>query len=116
MATRDAIRSAIFSDKKVAVEKIMFFGQEIELRQPILRQILAVQATEDRESVIVDTLIKYAFVPGTEEKVFEDGDAEQLLALPFGKDMLRVSTALTKLTDVDFLDTAKPSLTAPAST
>ena len=106
--TRDEIRSAIFAEKKLATKQVKFFGMDIEIRQPVLATVLAVQNNEDRQSAVIDTLVKYAYVPGTNDKVFEEADTDSLLKLPFGKDFLRVSTALTEITDVDFLDTAKP--------
>jgi hypothetical protein len=81
-----------------------FFGHPIELIQPLLGDIIAAQSNEDRESAVIDTLVKYAVIPGTTEKVFEEGDAEALKQQPFGKEFIAVSKALAKLTDVDFLD------------
>jgi hypothetical protein len=104
MSVRDTIRSKIFASKDFAKEEVDFFGEKLELRQPNLGQVLAVQSDDDRQSAVIDTLIKYAYVPGTEEKVFESGDSAALLELPFGADFVRISTALEKLTSVNFLD------------
>ena len=85
-------------------KEIDFFGGKIELRQPRLADVLDAQNSDDRESAVIDTLIRYAFVPGTDEKVFDEGDAETLKQKPFGADFLRVSKALEELTEVNFLD------------
>lgn len=104
--TRDEMRASIFKDKVVAKETIEFFGTQIEMRQPRLSDIMAIKKVAEEEggnqSAIVDTLVRYAYVPGTEEKLFEEGDAAQFLAMPFGPDLIRVSDALERLTQVNF--------------
>lgn len=110
MSIRDNIRAKIFASKDFAEEVVDFFGEKIILRQPSLSQVLEVQNSEDRKSAVIDTLIKYAYVPdesgkkASAEKVFEEADNDSLLTLPFGADFLRVSNALEKLTNVNFLD------------
>ena len=51
---------------------------------------------------VVDTLVKHAYVPGTDELVFDSADAEAFKQMPFGADFLRVSKALEELSDVNF--------------
>lgn len=114
--TRDQIRAKVFADKKLKTEEIEFFGAKIEIRQMKLADILNAQATEDRESAIIDTLIKYAFIPGTDEKVFEEGDAASLKNMPFGADFGRVAKAMETVSEVNFLDTKQPSTVGQTST
>ncbi len=116
MSTRDTIRGKIFASKEFSKRTVEFFGEKIELRQPSLGLILQVQDEEDRKSAVIDTLIKYAYVPETDEKVFEDGDEASLLALPFGPDFIRVSNALEELTQVNFLDKGTSSGPGQTST
>lgn len=104
MSTRDELRAAIFSTKQANVIPVVFFGANIELRQPSLGDILKAQKNEDREAAVIETLIDYAYVPETDEKVFEKADASAMKALPFGADFLRVTKALETLTEVNFLD------------
>ena len=113
--TRNDLRARIFAGKKLKTKVIEFFGSEIELRQSNFGGILDAQAREDRQSAILEALIAQAFVPGTEEKVFEEADVETLKELPFGADFLRVSSALEELTEVNFLDkkgTSEPDQTS----
>lgn len=116
MTTRDELRAKIFSDKKLNIIPVEFFGGTIELRQPALGDILKAQTNEDREAAVIETLIDYAFVPGTEEKVFEKADAASMKALPFGADFLRVTKALEELTEVNFLDKPNSSKDETIST
>lgn len=103
--TRDAIRAAIFSGDnprtKPKSEFVDLFGEQVEIRQPNLDTILSLQSREDKKQAMVDMLVAYTYVPETNDKVFESGDAEGLLALPFGEDYSRVQAAITKLTNVN---------------
>lgn len=101
---RDKIRAEVFKSKEVKRLVVEFFGQKIELRQPMLGDILGAQDNEDRQSAVIETLIKYAYAPGTDVRLFEDTDADQFKVMPFGADFIRVSKALEELTEVNFLD------------
>jgi hypothetical protein len=102
--SRAELRATILKTRKPNSKVITFFEGQIELRQPILGDIIAAQESEDRESAIIDILVKYAYVPGTDEKVFEDSDADVLKTQPFGKDFLALSKAFEELSEVNFLD------------
>jgi len=104
--TRDQIRQAILQPRTPKKRIIEFLGADIELRQPTLEDISKLRTDQDDEGVarvaVIDTLVKYSYVPGTDEKVFEEGDADILLKQPFGPDFARVIETLTELTDVNF--------------
>lgn len=103
--SRDEIRAAIFATKEVKREVIDFFGTKLELRQPRLSDVINIQniAKEDGiQSAVVDALIRYAYIPGTDTKVFEEGDAASFLEMPFGQDLVNVSDALERLSKVNF--------------
>lgn len=101
---RAKLRGDIFKTKPLKSKKVDFFGTEIELRQPSLGAIINAQDNENRQSAVIEALIQYAFVPDTDIKLFEDGDAESFKSMPFGADFLRISNALGELTEVNFLD------------
>lgn len=96
--TRDEIRAAIFN-QKAAVEPVVFFGQKLELRQPELGTILDMRQ-EGLEMNGMKMLTDFAFVPGTNEKVFEEADTESLRQLPFGPDVQRLMSAVAVLLGV----------------
>lgn len=83
--TRDAIRSRIFSSKPKS-KIINFYGAQVEIRQPKLDVILNVDR-EDRRAQAFTMLTDFTYVPGTNEKVFEEADIDALRELPFGDDM-----------------------------
>lgn len=116
--TRDELRAKIFAaaNTQPKIVPLTFFGADLELRQPKMRDILKAQANEDRESAVIQMLTDYAYIPGTEERAFEEGDAENLKNLPFGKDFQVLSKALEDLTEVNFLDKKPSSTVVPTTT
>lgn len=106
--TRDSIRSAILSsESKRRKSKVLpFFGQDIEIRQPSVGDMM--KFSEGNKSFI-QVLIDFAFVPGTNEKVFEATDKAALEELPFNEDVQAVLDAVTELTSASVKDAEKNS-------
>jgi hypothetical protein len=107
--TRDQLRAATFdaTNKRPKSKIIKFFGQDIELRQGTLAQLF--EEKPDKQSAVVDFLCHNSFVPGTDEHLYEEGDAAQFLSMPFGEDFVRVTEALQELTGVNFTQPSNPS-------
>lgn len=99
---RDQIRSAILGTKHLKTETIEFFGQQIELRQPTVGDIAAGQKSQSDIHAAIDILIRYAYIPGTTDHVFEEADADALAELPFGDDVIRLTEAVNRLMSVNF--------------
>lgn len=104
---RDELRGKIFVEGKPRSKMITFFGAEIELRQPSVNELEKAQAERGTESSMADILIQYAYVPGTDEKVFEIHDLASLKELPFGPDFATLTEAITELTQIDVKAAAK---------
>ena len=100
--TRDQIRAAMFGKKHKGNTKLVsLFGVEIELRQPTLATILDSRDEGDEKKRITEVFIKYSYVPGTDELIFEDTDSEIILNWPFGEDLIEVQKTIAELTGVD---------------
>lgn len=102
--TRDAIRSSIFSakNKKLKTKTITMFDELVEVRQPTLKQITAISGSADEKvPAIIRILCEYVFVPGTDTKVFDKSDAEQLASMPSGQWLSDFTEAINELTGVD---------------
>ena len=100
--TRDEIRAKLLGKTPEAESKmITLFGMDIELKQPTLEAILKSRDIGDNVSRAVDMIIEYAYVPGTDEHVFEPPDKEMILRWPFGKDLQVLNEAIADLTGVD---------------
>ena len=98
--TRDAMRAKIFSAKPKTETVEDFYGATLELRQPSLAVALEARNQEENEHVFT-MLLDYAFVPGTDEKVFESTDVEMIRALPFGPSMTDLLAKVNKLLGID---------------
>lgn len=100
--TRDQIRAALIGKRhKGNTEVVELFGIEVELHQPTLNAILEAREEEDVKKRTTDVFINYAFVPGTNELVFEDTDRQTILDWPFTDDLIKVQEVMAKLTGVD---------------
>jgi hypothetical protein len=98
--TREMARAKIFSARPKFEVLEDFFGVDLELRQPSLEVALQARNTEETEYVY-SMLLDYAFLPGTNEKVFEEEDIDNLRQLPFGEEMTRLMTAVNKLLGIN---------------
>ncbi len=98
---RDEIRSALLSTHQPRSEKVTLFGQEIELRQPTLQDVMKAQDTSDPAERAADMIIQYAYVPGTDERIFDEGDRQTILRWPFGPEFTELQQAITRLTNVN---------------
>lgn len=99
-ANRDELRKALLAAKAQKSEVIELFGQQVEIKQPTIREVLDLNV-EDNKEAIVRVLINHCYVPGTNEKVFEEGDREDILSWPVGDWLKRVTEAVERLTNVD---------------
>ncbi len=108
--TRAEIRSALIGSTPLAKSVLIHvWGIDMELRQPTLKAIMDTRDIESSSERAVEMIIKYAYVPGTDELIFEDSDAELILRWPFGEDMLKVQETITELTGLD-IESAKEDL------
>lgn len=98
---RDSMRSQILGATKAKSILCTFFGVEVEIRQPSLGEILLAEEETTKSAQAVAMVVKYCYVPGTDDKVFEAADYEALLLLPFGDDFVRVQKAIAQLTNVN---------------
>ncbi len=102
--TRDDLRNALLgSAPKPESQVIMLFGVEVELRQPNLASIMKARAEGDDTTRAIDMIIEYAYVPGTDEHVFETADRDTIKTWPFGKDLANLNAVIAELTGVDIV-------------
>lgn len=106
---RDEIRTAILDAKPRAII-VEAFGIEIEVREPLMRQIMELNAKNVNEdgtpkanntNAMAESLAAYLYVPGTDEKVFDENDVDVLQSAPFGEDIRKIQEAINKLIGVD---------------
>ena len=54
--TRDELRAKLLSSKKFKSEIIQIFGEDVEVRQPNMGQILDAQQLEDRKEAFIKSI------------------------------------------------------------
>lgn len=113
---RDDIRAAIFRTKEIKQKEVDFFGVKIELRQPSLASALTKHDGDEPKLAIIGNLIDCAYVPGTNQKVFDAADYDALVELPFGEDYIRITQAIGEITGTNLLATAGSSAKGQTST
>lgn len=96
---RDELRSAIFSSKSKERKRVpaKIGGMDIELVEPTVSDLLEKSNTEDNASALIQSIIKLAHVPGTNERVFEEGDAAALKTLPYNEELQHLVNQITVL-------------------
>lgn len=102
MATRDEIRSKVFSADTFKRETVEAFGTIIEIRQTTLGRVLELQGklSQDRKGAIALAFVEFCHVPETNERLFDEADLDGILSLPFGEDFQRVQDVINKLMGV----------------
>lgn len=103
--SRDTIRTAIL-DSKPQSRLIKVFGQEVEIRQSSIKDVLGSYGNEDpakidRAEAFAKLLVTHCYVPGTKERVFTEEDVDVLKTLPFGKELNDIQGAVNDLMGID---------------
>lgn len=101
-STRDDIRKAIFASNTTESKTISFFGQQVEVRQPSFQEVMT-SASSDSDPVqaSINMMMLYCYVPGTDEKVFEEADRDSLAKLPLNSDMATMQKTIADLSKID---------------
>ena len=106
-SARDKIRSAVFSGKKFKTKTIKIFGSKVEIRQPSVGQLMAMEQSDNRQEALISMMVNYCYVPGTNEKVFEKQDKASLLELPVGSWLNDFNEALTEMSGLNVEEAEK---------
>jgi len=101
--TRDQLRAKIFAaDNKKGKSKVVnFFGTEIEVRQPTVGQVTDYTKDGKENISLITMLINHTFVPGTNDRVFEESDADGLKELPFTEDMRTITDVVAEFATLE---------------
>lgn len=102
MATnKNDLRAQLLSTKKPKSTEVELFESTIELRQPTLKQMMEMQKENNERNAIANILITQGYVPGTNERVFENTDYDSLMEWPVGEWLQHLTAAITELSGVD---------------
>ena len=97
------LAAAFFEAARPKSKVVTVYGLEIEVRQPTIGQLT--ELTEGSEASNIDIgmtqIIKYCFVPGTDEPVFKETDLERLKASAASNEMTLLQREITGFFDLD---------------
>lgn len=93
---RDAIRAAVMNSSSDD-EIVTAFGVQIAVRPPELRELVQYQDFAQDEHMIARAIVNNCYVPGTNEKVFEETDVEVLSSQRFSTDMRKLNQVINKV-------------------
>ncbi len=99
--TKEEFRKSLFAGKKLKRKKIKIRGVPVEIQQPTIRQILRQRDSENTEDQLVDMLVEYCFIPGTDQKAFESTDKGDILEWPVEAWFTDFNDAVSKLTEIN---------------
>jgi hypothetical protein len=99
MLDRDAMRAKIFGAQPES-RTFSFFGVKLELRQPPMATMLEARQGALQNALLM-MLVRFAYVPGTDENVFTEEDTDKLAGLPLGPDIQKALQACNELMGVD---------------
>ena len=104
---RDSIRAKALSNNRRKTKVIDVFGAKVEVRQAALQDIIASANEEHKNHSLAYMMIKTCFVPGTDAPLFEQGDIDNLMQLPYDEDMQKISEVLTEFSGVKVTEAKK---------
>lgn len=100
---RSELRSKVFGHKAES-RLIEAFGIDIELRAPSVRALIEATSPREGESredatsrASVMAIISHCYVPGTNEKLFSEADAEELMKLPMDAEYRKLQEAISEI-------------------
>lgn len=83
--SRAEMREIMFSPEKTVAARtpLKFNGIDLEWQRPSVQELAEAQDARGDRNFMVSMIISYSFVPGTEEKVFEDSDYGVIMKMPY---------------------------------
>jgi len=114
---RDQLRATIFSSTNAEYKRIpyVYKGAQLELKQPNLEQVNQLWQIEGTTARAIYMLIALAYVPGTDIRVFEDTDQDNLIQMPYGAEMVRLTEIMTEFITGNSKESEKNLEATPSS-
>jgi hypothetical protein len=100
LTPRDDARAKIFSGESAPLNvPVIFRGISLELRQPTWLQMLSLrdEAGGDERQATIRFLIQFAYLQGTNERVFDNGDYDKLANLRMDGELSGIIQAIGQI-------------------
>ena len=112
--SRDEIRKALVGNTPLAEQRdVTIFDIPLVIRQPSLRDIMRARSEDDEAKRMADIIIRYVYIPGGDERAFEEGDAEMIMRWPWGEDLSVLQDAIMDLSGLNIDDAEEELKTDP---
>ena len=102
---KDSLREKFFSPKNFKRKKIKLFDVSLEVRQPSVKQLNELWEVKDdkgnAQNAAVRLIIEYAYLPGSDTKLFDESDYDGLMAMPYGDWVTEFQDAWLKVSGLD---------------
>lgn len=101
-SARDALRAALLSSKtfKPKSERLHLFGMDVEVKQQTLAE-MATLNTNDDSTAVARMIVRFCYVPGTNDRIFEEGDIPTIQNWPFGEDVVKLQQTIARLQGIN---------------
>lgn len=116
-SVRDQLRAKVFSSENTVFKRkaLTYKGAELEIKQPSLEEVTGMFDQPDSTSRAIYLLIHLAYIPGTDERVFEDTDFDTLKAMPYGPEMTDIQDMISEFFRGNAKEAEKNSEATPTS-
>lgn len=104
-SARDSLRAALLSSKNYKPKSVIvkLFGMDVEVKQQTIEEMMKLQAMEgdSPDTAAARMIVRFCYVPGTNERLFEEGDIPTIQQWPFGEDVVRLQQVVAKLQGIN---------------
>lgn len=98
MSVRDRIRAKA-ANPVATPRQMTLMGEPVVIREPKLDTVLNMKPSEDGRQTIVQLMINYVYTPEG-EPVFEEGDEDMILSLPFSQEVRDLTNTIQEMMGV----------------
>lgn len=98
-STRDNLRSKMFNSEGSKAKRIPIVvnGIELEFRQPTIGTLNDLVSDNEDKSLAVVALIRFSYIPKTEDKLFDDADYDSIMEFAPTGDIREALNEISKL-------------------
>lgn len=104
---RQVLREKALNSRKPLSEVVEVFGDKVEARQAKMKDIIDSTSDEHKGHTLAFMMTKMLFVPGTDEPLFESGDIDALMDMPYDEHMQKISEVFSRLNGIKVTEAKK---------
>jgi hypothetical protein len=94
--SRDEARARVLNAKPQTSEALSLFGVEVFIMEPPMNEVMEMQQEPDRTLAMARGIIRFVRLHDG-SPLFEEGDEQVIMGLPYGKDLQALSGAMNEM-------------------